>query len=918
MNESPQAALVLAAVALLVCAAALYLILSPGRRERVRRLRALVTLLQVSDPRVRTETLERVHALRPGERALVSKLLRKQLAGGQARSGARGAEPAAPEQLMTGWFIRQILALLSDARTAVRADAARVLRALLGREGRRAEGDKEETPLAHAVMAAVELAGGRGLSASQEARQRTRVLAFAEMLEAGLRPLAVSVQALEGMSEEALEPLTSALRDRSPRVRRTLCEVLAAVGGERAVELLVPLLQDPSPDIRARAAHSLGGLKAASAAPQLTQLLRDPIGEVRAAAAAALAEIELASECPAIIQALTEECRREDASEPARAAFIEAIAHLADGGRAPLAEALGALPRPIAGRLAAALEGREAIVRWLAEPEAASADGVLGELLAAACGLGVCKPFLEALDYSEEHVRLRAVAALGHSREPAALSAVAGLLNDPEAKVRAQAAASLAMFTDPRALEPLAQASADPEAKVRLAAVSGLKQALARRDAWKSESLPDGLDVNGSVAQARRAAMLAAEDEEPAIRREAAQALAAFSPDEAGEMLVHLALTDGDTEVVAQATTAIAASGSAHLRRLLVAALEEGDEGRRARAVVVLAAVGGAEAGRHLVEALHDSSPRVVEAALGGLAAAEVDGLAGRLVPELRHAEARVRAVAAAQLGRARAAAAVEPLVEALADPDEEVRVSALSALSRLGGMVRKHQGALNGRLTDPSARVRMAASAALATLRAAWAESAEGEQFFPEGPLSSAGAGKLVDMAAEGDLKPFLWALNNAESAQSLASYLAGPGSGRLGALLSSLRQSSEWDRVRALAALSEALKQTGAAHSYLSQLRAISPAVRLTAVEMAGMLGTAEAVAALAEVVERDPVPEVRSRAATALAGADTEASRAALVRARDEDPNDVVRVVAARALERSRGVADDAVTSLTNQSE
>jgi HEAT repeat protein len=162
--------------------------------------------------------------------------------------------------------------------------------------------------------------------------------------------------------------------------------------------------------------------------------------------------------------------------------------------------------------------------------------------------------------------------------------------------------------------------------------------------------------------------------------------------------------------------------------------------------------------------------------------------------------------------------------------------------------------------------------------------------------------------MAAEGDLKPFLWALNNAESGQSLASYLAGPGAEKLEALLSSLRQASEWDRVRAIAALSEAFRQTTAADSCLAQLKAINPAVRLTAVEIAGMLGTPEAVAALAQVLERDPVPEVRSRAATALAASRADAARTALHRAHAQDPNEVVRVVAARALERRQDVSQE----------
>ncbi len=895
MVWSPAAVSALLAAALAV-AAVLYLAFAPGRKARLKRLGSLVTLLHVSDPQVRAEALERYHALSSRDRATVSRLLRKELA-----ASARGGSTP-PQQLITIWFIRQILALLVDSRAAVRADAARALRALLARDPRGArQGEKEDTPVSPAVIAAVELAGGRALSGGREDRQQTRVLAFAEMLEAGLRPLALSVQTVEGIADEAMEPLTSALRDRSPRVRRTLCEVLPAVGGEKAVELLLPLLQDPSAEIRARAARALGEIKDRAAVDPLIQLLRDPAPGARAAAASALAEIGSPRACSALIEALEQECRRDDSSEEAAAALIEAIPPLTDGARPSLTAALGALPRPIAARLAGALESSGAVGRWLVESEDPEHEEELAALLAGVSQLGVFKPFLEALDDSEDFVRLRAASALGHGHNPAAVEALTALLGDPDAEVRAQAAAALATLDDPRAVTPLARAAADPETSASLAAISGLNEVLARRSNWRKDSLPADFDQEAALAEAERAALLAAGDEDPAVREEAARALAVFASTEADEALVELALSDARAEVTAEATRQIAASRRPRLRRLLIAALETKEETRRARAVSVLGAIGGAETGRLLVEALHDPSPQVVEAALTGLETAEVDGMVDRLIPELRHPEARVRAAVAAQLGRQRAPEAVEPLVAALGDPEEEVRVSALSALSRMGAMVRKHQSALDGRLADPSPRVRAAAKAALAALRTVWMQTTDAAQLFPEGPLSSSGAAALVDMAAEGDLKPFLWALNNTESAQSLASYLSGPGSGKLPSLLSSLRQASEWDRVRAVAALSDALKHTGAAAGYLSQLKAINPAARLTAVEIAGMLGTPEAAGALMEVLERDPLPEVRSSAASALGAFQSDEVRSALHRAHAQDPNEVVRVVAGRALER-----------------
>src|SRR5574340_622826 len=229
-------------------------------------------------------------------------------------------------RVVTVWLIRQVLALLVDPRAEVRADAARALGALMGNQGERPS-EQEEAPPTPAMAAALWLARGRPSAGSED----LRMLAFAEMLEAGLRPLAVSMQSLEGVADEAMESLEAALRDRSPRVRHSLCEVLAAMGGEKSQELLLVVLQDPSPELRARAAQALGGLKSLSAVAPLLPLLQDPMAEVRAAAATALAEIGVDSAYAPILTALGDECRREDGVEATRGAMIDAVAKLSDG-----------------------------------------------------------------------------------------------------------------------------------------------------------------------------------------------------------------------------------------------------------------------------------------------------------------------------------------------------------------------------------------------------------------------------------------------------------------------------------------------------------------------------------------------------------------------------------------------------------
>jgi HEAT repeat protein len=364
-----------------------------------------------------------------------------------------------------------------------------------------------------------------------------------------------------------------------------------------------------------------------------------------------------------------------------------------------------------------------------------------------------------------------------------------------------------------------------------------------------------------------------------------------------------MATEDPNKTVRDAAGAALAQAGFPHSRRLLAAALDSPQEELRARAMSLLGALGGPEAARHLVEALSDPAPQVRQTALDSLSRLELSPARDRLLAELRNPDPAVRAGVAALIARLRAPQAASALVEALADPEDEVRANALAALAALGRPARKHRAALSDRLNDPSPRVREAAAAALAALRAAFEQAGEATELLRQGPLSNAGAAALIELAAGGDLEPLLRALETPQSAQSLASFLAGPGRQRLQPLLAALRQAEQRDQVRAVAALSQALRLEGAADSYLAELRAIDPGVRLMAVEIAGLLATPQAVHALVQVLEHDPVAEVRSRAASVLADAPGEPVQAALLRAHNEDADERVRHIAGHALRTGR---------------
>jgi HEAT repeat protein len=879
---------------------AVWLMVVAARRLGRRRsdVHRFVTLLRASDPAARILALERAQALPPPARARLARVLSRELS---STSGGN--------QGMTVWFVRQILALLADERQQVRTDAARVLGAVMGRGVAQLLGEGDtRVALAPAVAGAVELAGGRPLTQSETLRGETRVLALAEMLEAGLRPLALGLKQLSGVEDEAMEPLSSALRDRSPRVRRSLVEVLAAMGGNRSVEMLGRLLQDPSPDLRAEAARALGNLRAEGAADEITAMLSDPVGEVRAAAARALAEMEQGRAARAVLAALSQESQRDDASEAARAAMIEATVRLADSARPALAEALEALPRPIARRLAVALDGAGVVERWLREDSWEGQEGTLASLLGRLANLGVSTPLLEALDATVERVRIQAVAALGNSRDGSVLEAVSGLLSDPNAAVRAAAVRSLAAHGEPMALDPLAKAAADPSGMVKLAAATGLHDVLARRDQWRTEALPPEFDLNRARKDAQRALLAFAADALAEVRRAAASGLRWFASAEAADSLASLALDDEDDQVRAAAASALSACEFPPKRRLLASALEDADDTRRARALSLLASIGGPDVPRQLVEALDDPAEVVRTTALDALAQVELADFGDTLAAHLKSRDGRVRARVAQELGRARATKTVGPLVQALADPDEDVRVAVLAALAHMGRSARRHEGALSARRSDPSPRVREAAAAALSELRSSWSQAAEATELFRQGPLSDSAAAALVEMAAAGDADPLLRTIGDEQADRAIAQALAGLGGDRLPDVLTVLRGLADQDQTRAAEALAGALRAGASRHAFLRQLKALDADVRLMAVEIIGRIGEDEVVEPLTDVLTRDPVADVRSRAAALLADAVGEQARAALKRAQRDDPNSVVRRVAGRALDRGQGRAEE----------
>jgi HEAT repeat protein len=102
----------------------------------------------------------------------------------------------------------------------------------------------------------------------------------------------------------AIEPLSRALRDPDPCVRRMAALKLGRSGEPRAIAALTSALADAEPELRAVGALGLGYAEDPASIDPLGDVLDDGSPEVRAAAAWALGEIEDARAIPLLIPVL--------------------------------------------------------------------------------------------------------------------------------------------------------------------------------------------------------------------------------------------------------------------------------------------------------------------------------------------------------------------------------------------------------------------------------------------------------------------------------------------------------------------------------------------------------------------------------------------------------------------------------------
>lgn len=278
-----------------------------------------------------------------------------------------------------------------------------------------------------------------------------------------------------------------------------LLELLSLAEDEPRLSTLAPYLADSDPTVRRTAVTVLTETVPPGTGPALAAALADPDAGVRAAAAASLRElVETLNPEPALRDGLVAALPQAD--PVARAAALDVLRALRLGDAALFAgslsdadisvriEAVRALVSvDAAGELARAAtadpsrEVRVTIAKALATVSA----GQIDETTPAGPELEVVLSALaELIDDPDALVRAAAYEALGTTGCPAPLAARAeAALSDPAWQVRTGAATALSLAAPGRAVPTLAKALADPNADVRKAAVAALTRHRAIEDA---------------------------------------------------------------------------------------------------------------------------------------------------------------------------------------------------------------------------------------------------------------------------------------------------------------------------------------------------------------------------------------------------------------------------------------------------
>ena len=412
----------------------------------------------------------------------------------------------------------------------------------------------------------------------------------------------INLQAVNPRPTTLLPILISALRDPNPAIRGAAAQAVARMGAEAgpAYPALIEALKDPDPDVRWKSASPLA---CDAGLALLLEALRNQDGNVRSAAASALSCIA-PNRRPAL-DALIKAAKDSDAKVRASvvgsldtagmiergdaaviAVWLEALRDSDRNVRRVAAGALGSVRTKAAvAALIEALQDREASVRRsvadsLARRDAAEAVPGLIQLLSdqdkevrnaasralVAIGQGAAQAVVVALRNQDGNIRSGAALILGKlGLNPECLAALSEALKDQDASVRRSAALSIGTFAqgpDATTVIPaLIDALENPDESVRsraARALSGVRPEGPEYDVF-GRPLPKPLIPIPSLPKSVIPILIGAlKDQDPAVRRQAAEALAGIGPvAKAAAPALFESLTDRNPDVCRYATYAL-------------------------------------------------------------------------------------------------------------------------------------------------------------------------------------------------------------------------------------------------------------------------------------------------------------------------------------------------------------------------
>jgi HEAT repeat protein len=641
----------------------------------------------------------------------------------------------------------------------------------------------------------------------------------------------------------------------------------------------------------------------------------------RAFAAELLGRVGSAKAVPALLETVRA-TQTEDAD--VREIALRALARIADPAAVePLVAALARAEVWLAPRIADILARHgEAVVDPLLRlltgpgnnPARAWAANVLGEVKASPA----LPALIRSLDDSDDEVRAKSAAALGRLGDRRAISPLLDrLLSDPAPFVRVRIASTLGQFGGPEVVDRLVRALGDSAWWVRMRGVEALEQI--------------GLIAEGPL-------VLALNDSDPEIRQRAAVSLERLGlsatllrriedghrVEEALSTLAQLAAA-GTRELIAELllhpslpvrTTVISAIREARRPDLSAelgqVATRDPDPAARRAAFEALRCTRTRPALTAGLTGVADPDPEVRIAALKLLGEAGHRGDIEVVRTQAENAEPRVRAAAVRTLGSIGARGVQADLSRAMTDREALVREAAVRAAAEAG--LRDLVPDVVGLLSDPDERVRLATAHALGVLGDTSATQALLQAF----ERASRGLRSIITLAisqldpdALGQLIDRLNEADDIESRLVLAHTLDRlrwtGGLRHLGRLA---RDPAPEVRAVVLRAMGRSLRPSGPPPDALvdavaTGLRDPVETVRAAAIDLCSRRCLEDFGPDIVALLQSDPSPVVRERAALATGLLRTPAGEATLVAAsRHADSPDLraAAVLAAGAYDRS----------------